>query len=439
MYEHNFERPGVERSREMRTLKAKMRGVVFPVVAGAFAGFASLALVGQARAQVMASDETAGYVVFPKIEVADSGAVGGFGIDTLIQLTNTNDADETTVHCWYVNANGHCSNDPDTVCTPENFRIVCPLGGQCLQGWSPANFEITLTREQPAAWSARNGLSVDFPPGGVIPNSAVNEVPFIGELKCVQVEGPGADSPPDDRNDLKGEATIIRVQDPTAPLPPRMDAAAYNAVGFQAVEGTSGSSGDGNPLCLGELPAGAPAGTQCAMEYGPCPNVLIMDHFFDGAEPPFGGVVRTELTLVPCSEVLAEGATNGVVRGPVVTAQMLVYNEFEQRFSTSTRVECYRNSRLADIDTAPGPSDDAYSLFAAGVQGTVTGQTRIRGVVGPEIGVGYGLIGVAHEFYSESPRAPVDAAAAFNLHADIGFRSEGDAVYEVNTFETPSP
>src|SRR3990170_5317055 len=111
---------------------------------------------------------------------------------------------------------------------------------------------------------------------------------------------------------------------------------------------------------------------------------------------------------------------------------MLVYNEFEQRFSTSTRVDCYRNTALADIDTAPGPSDDAYSLFAAGVQGTTTGQTRIRGVVGPENGVGYGLIGVAQEFYSETATDPVNASTAFNLHADIGFREEGDAVYEVN-------
>ncbi len=62
---------------------------------------------------------------------------------------------------------------------------------------------------------------------------------------------------------------------------------------------------------------------------------------------------------------------------------MLVYNEFEQRFSTSARVGCYRNTPLADIDTLPGPTGDRYSIFAAGVQGTTVGQTRIRGVPGP--------------------------------------------------------
>jgi hypothetical protein len=118
---------------------------------------------------------------------------------------------------------------------------------------------------------------------------------------------------------------------------------------------------------------------------------------------------------------------------------MLVYNEFEQRFSTSERVQCFRNNRLADIDTRLGTGDDAFSLFAVGIQGTLVGQTRIRGVRGPNAPHGYGLIGVAQEFYSVVPNGLADASDAFNLHADVGFRAEGDAVYGVNAFITPGP
>jgi hypothetical protein len=151
-------------------------------------------------------------------------------------------------------------------------------------------------------------------------------------------------------------------------------------------------------------------------------------------------VVQTDLTLVPCSQDVGTSFPDFRVDGPpIVTAQMLVYNEFEQRFSTSARVQCYRSTTLADIDTRLGTLDDAFSLFAVGVQGTPAGQTRIRGVRGPNAPQGYGLLGVACESYRASPGAPVDATDAFNLHADAGFQEPGDAVYGVNSFVTPGP
>ena len=82
---------------------------------------------------------------------------------------------------------------------------------------------------------------------------------------------------------------------------------------------------------------------------------------------------------------------------------MLVYNEFEQRFSTSSRVECYQATRLSDIDTQPGPAGDQFSIFTVGVQGTITGQTRIRGVRGPDGPLGYGLLGVGCEMHAATP------------------------------------
>jgi len=69
----------------------------------------------------------------------------------------------------------------------------------------------------------------------------------------------------------------------------------------------------------------------------------------------------------------------------VTTAQYLVFNEFEQRFSTSTKVDCYLETPLSDIDTRPGPEGDPFSIFNVGVQGTLTGMSRLRSVAGPNV------------------------------------------------------
>jgi hypothetical protein len=99
------------------------------------------------------------------------------------------------------------------------------------------------------------------------------------------------------------------------------------------------------------------------------------------------------------------------VGAPGTTAQFVVFNEFEQRFSASLSVTCFREIKLSDIDTLPG--NEASSIFSAAVQGTLTGQTRIRPVIGSELDVGHGLLGVAEEF--TGPRFPRSSAAS-NLH-----------------------
>jgi hypothetical protein len=452
MYDDRFHRPGVERSREMRTTNAGLGLLTGASFRGVLAAVVLLGAASAAQAQiapppeVMASDETAGYLVFPKIIAEDSAGSGTIGIDTLIQITNTrrlgSGAAPVTLHCWYINANSRCDGT-GAVC---EFNSDCP-GTICVPGWRPNNFEFTLTNEHPIGWSVRDGRMLpitndDTFAEGTIP--AILELPFRGELKCLATDGP--DGPPLARNDLKGEATIISVQaPPDGGTPPRMTAASYNAIGFQvdteAVEDELvGSTDVEDPLCLGGLPPGAADGVECAMTYAPCPNLLIVNHFFDRAQPPTGGFVRTELTLVPCSQDVGQTFPDfRIVSPPIVTAQMLIYNEFEQRFSTSARVQCFRNTTLSDIDTRLGPEDDMFSIFSDGVQGTVAGQTRVRGVTGAANGLGYGLIGVAQEFYSQDPGGVADASAAFNLHADVGFREEFDAVYGINAFASPSP
>ena len=101
---------------------------------------------------------------------------------------------------------------------------------------------------------------------GLIPPSA--EDPFIGELKCIAVDEGLA---PVARNDLIGEVLIGRVDTRDG----FVDVAGYNAIGIPAIPDTGNRNG---VLVLGGPPEDA--------EYLGCPNILILDHFFDGAVDP---------------------------------------------------------------------------------------------------------------------------------------------------------
>jgi len=359
----------------------------------------------------VASDQPAAILVFPKVLVdASTPPLTARGrVDTLIRISNVSNR-TTSVHCFWLNANGHCHNSPDTVCNPRKYAqstAQCPNNGLCIAEWQETDFRIRITPFQPVAWLASRG-SVLCQPGDPIdppclplgasrPGPAgqdnegsailpVSEDPFIGHLKCFVVDANGL---PLDRNDLRGEAEIIRSN------AGQLDVSAYSAIGIPALPGRNNQD---DTLVLGGP----------AAEYSSCPNILIMEHFFDGATDPLSGrSVSTDLTLVPCSENYAQ-------QEPVVTnAQFLVYNEFEQRFSTSRLVTCFDDIRISNIETR---SNDR-SLFSAAVAGTLTGQTRIRGVGS----AGHTFLGVAEEFRDGG------GAAAFNLHFH-GTRPDSDLI-----------
>jgi hypothetical protein len=309
----------------------------------------------------VSSTNPAAILIFPKLEV-DSSA----GVDTVVQITNTS-GQPAHLRCFYVNANGHCSADPDEICNleyPEDpndrgLRANNCTGdndGVCVPGWVEIDFRFTLTPHQPVAWNVSDGLP-EFPlanepgPGGFFNDQSgvppAPEDPFRGELKCILV---GPDEQPFDRNWLKGEATLVR---------PDADIAIYNAIGIQAIVGANNRD---DTLILGE-------------EYNACPNIIEIIHYFDGAfEPADGDEVRTELTFVPCSQDF------NLQIPKRITVQFLVFNEFEQRFSTSRPVECLTTVPLSDIVPRPGEDDDFASIFNVDVQGTLTGKTLARGV-----------------------------------------------------------
>ena len=405
------------------------------------------------------SDKAAAIVVWPIVNVGGPAAS-----DTLIQLSNTG-TKQVEAACFYVNANSHCTNS-GAVCTRGADCCAAGSCGQCIAGWQETDFRIHLTAGQPIGWEASDGLldfcapneisgepcipidgSTRFGPkvNPLVQNSPlqsnagtrippVPEVPFIGELKCIAVDpdtgvplsalntGPVPPNNVLDPNTLKGEATLESVS------ADRLDVGKYNAIGIRALDNPN-TDGQDNVLTLlnGHDPQ---TNDPLVGEYEGCPGVIILNHFFDFAVNPVTELAEFPLlerrvftwpVFVPCTENFLQQTAGTAV------AQYLVYNEFEQRFSTSNTIKCFGATGLSNIDT-PDPS---RSVFSVGVAGTLTGQTRIT----PQ---GSGLLAVALEYHSATAGtvAPVLAGATalatgrsgdFNVHYQ-GQRATADLI-----------
>jgi hypothetical protein len=519
------------------------------------------AVVGAPRATAdIASDHPAAILVFPKLLVDTAN-----GLDTMVRISNVSDT-PINVYCFYVNATPQCSI-PQGDCFPDRRTCSAVIGtqtfvGECFPQWQPTDFIFRLTQDQPTGWLVSSGEGVNcrllqgvcsndgstacqrdtdcgtgnrcvFPPclpldGGPLgrtgPNGQLNEGavplspedPFIGELKCIAVDETLL---PVARNDLIGDVLIGR--NDTGPKQ-EIDVAGYNAVGIPAIPGTGNRD---KTLVIG--------GPAEAAEYEGCPNILILDHYFDGAVDPAvenvcqpngkcsvsgvdcvttpdcltnrclsgvacsvsgtlcavdadcqntcittnlcmgltcavsGGAcagnadcpneicnlsgdrcvtnddcvsadfqvrVASDLTLIPCTQDF-EGRDLDLSK---TVAQFIVFNEFEQRFSTSRTVDCFKEIRLSNMET----SDNTRSIFSAGVAGTLTGQSRIRGVVNTANAGrgGNALLGVVEEFRCAGPQyqfplcnlvqdsGSVVSSTAKNLHFQ-GRRPQSDFVY----------
>jgi len=441
---------------------------------------AALVSTSIAASADVASDKAAAILVFPKllVDTSNNAAAAPRGqVDTLIRVSNTSTL-PISMRCFYVDATWQCPN-VDTLRGCLANPLNCLPGG-CQSHWQEIDFVVNITALQPIAWLLSQGATECSPstlPGvPCFPLTSVHpgtngqsnqfshvppapEDPFIGELKCIAVDLNGVPVP---RNDLKGEVEITRVHAGA------VDVEGYNAIGIPAIlpycsgnttisctndsdcrppttssdEGTCVRPNNGdNTLVLGGnvCSGGTNAGDLCSRdadcsggscvsvgEYNGCPNILVLDHFFDGANDPVTGQqVTTDLTLVPCSEDLLTQMCSLDLRTqkPVTTSvQFLVFNEFEERFSTSRPVTCFDER---PIWTVGGTQTMGRSIFSAAVAGTLTGQTRIRGV--PPLSVeaplfGHTLLGIAEEFRAGG------GTAAVNLHFSGG-RPQSDYVY----------
>jgi hypothetical protein len=125
----------------------------------------------------------------------------------------------------------------------------------------------------------------------------------------------------------------------------------------------------------------------------------------------------TRLILVPCGQDLASGTP------PDLAVVYYVYNEFEQRFTTSRSLGCAQTLPLSLIDTAV-PTN---SIFSVGVQGTLTGQTQVVSV-GPRNGSlhqGGGLVAVAVEAHQGLQDSTRTRTAISSVHSR-GTRTDPD-------------
>jgi len=393
-------------------------------------------MTASARADVT-TERGASILAFPKV-LANAGTDS----DTIIQITNISNS---MVHarCFYVNAQ-------------------LDANGQPL--WQETDFNIWLTKQQPTHWQVSAGRFVNpnddcFENNQIVPDQcdgagidpgAVPPVPtdFIGELKCIEVDGAGN---PIGGNHLKGEATIKTGG----------DVVKYNAVG---IEGTELAGATGNTLLLNQ-PAG---GGDVVGQYNACPTTLIVNHFAEGVTNPVilanerggtcdvggspcmteddcssgpcvngpaiasNGVIApvsatlTDLTLVPCQEDF-ENQIPGQVK-----VQFAIYNEFEERFSASTTITCWANFSLFQVDA---PNNPERSVFSFGTLGSVAAQTRIRSesIVGPggEIINSGGLLGVAGVTHADANGLVARTALNIHIEGDRFTDTNGDVIDEI--------
>ena len=378
-----------------------MRTVKWNAFLSCLCGFAVVlgGVAISARADVT-TEKGASILIFPKVR-----ADGTF--DTVIQIANLSN---NMVHarCFYVNA------------TLQDTSCQCPCtvpSATCVPLCQETDFEIWLTKQQPTHWNVSTGRNFTPYPtfgeddSGFAPGHVPPMINFVGELKCIEVSDSGE---PITRNDLKGEVTLVALADTGSNSNQTVtgDIAKYNAIGIRGNPNVAPSS----PLLLDGY-NGDPA--DLTTSYGACPAKLILNHVASGAPDlvedeltdlgvlPAGttSAAFTDLTLVPCTEDFEDQIVKSV------TIQFLIYNEFEEVFSTSTTVSCFLETELATIGSG--------QIFGYGVLGTDVAQAIITPVVQADNSSG-GLVGIAEKIVTATMgTAPTTAGrAAYNLHSE---------------------
>src|SRR5215470_3817423 len=190
------------------------------------------------------------------------------------------------------------------------------------------DFHVVLTPNQPISWLASRGTFNGF--------TAVPPFSSTGELKCI-VE-PSEESVAA-HNTVQGRAAVFGIDGQTI---------GYSAVGFLRLT-------DG-PL-TNEIDLDGVTYTQCPDE----------QHFIFLASDPADPSAQSELVIAPCSEDLEN-------LNPATTiVQLLIFNEFEEVFSSSTSVTCSLRRTLLQIN----------SVFSANTLGSPTGHLIVQGVQSP--------------------------------------------------------
>ena len=336
------------------------------------------------------TERSSSILIFPKI-VYDGSR------DTVVQISNTSNS-MVHAHCFYV--------DATPICVGSGDCLAGTCSGVCQPNWNEVDFDIWLTKQQPTHWAAgvgrftnpadepcdRNTGNYDCDDAGLDPGRVppVASFPFQGELRCIETDQSGA---PISGNHLKGEGTIVYSDG---------QATKYNAVGLLGEPFTN--NGD-NVLCLG---GGVDDNCPSGAEYEGCGARSILAGFAAGADNPIFedlSSVETAVTLVPCRADYENQIPTRIV------VQFVAVNEFEQRFSASTTVECWRSFLLSDIS----------NIFGVLVQQTRFMETQMRS----SDAANSGFVGISEEFHTIDS---FTSRVAFNLH-EQGTRDKTDLIF----------
>src|SRR5690349_6702021 len=111
------------------------------------AGEMSLVGAAAARAAVQ-SDRAAAIVTYPLVRGwSFENNTALIVEDTVIQLSNTSN-EAVTVHCFYENANSHCSNNGNVCLRPIDCCTSASGCGTCNPDWNEIDFSLRLTPNQ---------------------------------------------------------------------------------------------------------------------------------------------------------------------------------------------------------------------------------------------------------------------------------------------------
>lgn len=402
---------------------------------------AGMMVVGAARADVTA-DSAGSLIIYPKV-VSDGSR------DTLIQLSNTSNS-AAFVHCFYVNTLGQCS------LTDQSCRLDsdCPETELCVRTCEANNFDLILTAQQPTQWRASTGRLVSITPPPCRPGQAcecssgvggqacpgleigANNQPFApgvgtqfeGELKCYQLASDFAT--PFAGNALKGTATLETLASGQI--------SEYNALAVAAnpaIDG-SGLNSDGD-LRLNYSGIGAG-------EYNYCPRNVVFTHHGEGVvDAATNATISTEVTLVPCTELIEEAEAVPVI------VNFRGVNEFEQPLSADgVNFDCYFSRRLEDIPsegqgvftasngqlwkTRVTPSTASICWTGSNRGLTCSSDSDCPGSLVSPGGLSLGcrpapgVLGVVEEFHSVT--AQPDGTAAYNMHVEGQRTGFGDII-----------
>lgn len=277
-----------------------MKKVLLIVLALLFA----MSAAAMASPNVANTSQKGSLLIFPKIEVEDEE-------DTIVSISNDYFL-PVNLKCYWV--------DED-------------------QYWQDFMFE--LTANQPIAFSAKYGLSLDDPKPVTVP-------PFqgdSGELVCFATdEGQTKEL---SWNHLMGSAKVIDFENETA--------FEYNAWSFQAKKALKSEMGTPGTLKL--------TGT----EYDACPQYYNAN--FISSMSDYAFYHDTELTVVPCKQDLRQD------REATVTKVLFeIWNENETKYTGTTQcVKCWFEGLLSEIS----------GQFTAKVLHTFAGRFRASGVASP--------------------------------------------------------